>query len=365
MDLGVDPTRQPTLLFKLTLTLGSLIASLAAAELLASTVHRDAFPYLNLFEADATYGVRLIPHATTRVRSREGRITEISTNARGFRGPQWHPSTTTAPVLLLGDSQMFGFGVPYAQSTAALLEQSLGVPVLCAAVPSWGPAEYVAAVSDLGPSFRPRDVVFVANAANDWFETVPNTRRTTARDGWAAHAQAPLPAAFPFRQFLLGRSHLVLAVRQLTHHLGDGEVAPTQSARLLRRDAALPKKPSHLIASLRAAVKACAPVGCRVTAVALPLDVQVDAAEWKKYRSAPEDMRASEVLLEDFVTDARALGLTAVNLLPVLRAAEPGAFLPDDYHLSPQGHRAVAQALSDVLLRRPAGSPVASSEVNR
>ena len=336
------------------MALGSLIASLGAAELLASTVHREAFPYLNLFEPDARYGVRLVPNATTRVRSRDGRITEIKTNALGFRGPQW--SQSAAPILLLGDSQMFGYGVAYAQSTGPQLERALGgtTAVLDAAVPSWGPSEYVAALSDVGATFHPRHVLFVANAANDWFETVPNVRRTTAQDGWAARAGTPAPQSFPFRDYLMGRSHLVLAIRQLTHHIGEAEAPPAQSAQLLVRDLVQLRlhagsDRSPMTASLRAAVKACVPLGCEVIAVALPLDVQVDAAEWKKYRAQPEDLSATQALLEDFVADARDLGLPAVNLLPVLRAAEPGAFLPDDYHLSPRGHLAVAEAIAAVL----------------
>ena len=114
--------RTPSVARKLGLTLGSLILSLGAAELLASTVHRGAFPYLNLFQADPQYGVRLIPNATTRVRSREGRITEIATNSLGFRGPQW--TQGSAPVLLLGDSQMFGYGVPHADGTGPQLERA-------------------------------------------------------------------------------------------------------------------------------------------------------------------------------------------------------------------------------------------------
>src|SRR6185436_14301576 len=98
-------------------------------------------------------------------------ITEIDTNALGFRGPTWKPLKTGPRVLLLGDSQMLGYGVDEAEATAARLSSLAGVEVLDAAVPSWGPIEYALAVDDLAPTYRPDVVVFVANLANDWVES--------------------------------------------------------------------------------------------------------------------------------------------------------------------------------------------------
>jgi hypothetical protein len=100
---------------------------------------------------------------------------------------------------------------------------------------------------------------------------------------------------------------------------------------------------------LLAADALCQRLGCRVVAVALPLDVQVHPGEWAKYHSPPQDLRATERLLTDFIADAGDAGLLAVDLLGPLRAASPGAFLPDDYHLSPAGHRAAARAIAAAL----------------
>jgi hypothetical protein len=343
------PLRAPT---KLAFLVGSLAVSLAAAEQVASALHRGAFPYLNLFVADARFGVRLAPRARTRVRSRQGRVTDIATNGLGFRGDDWAGGAGPR-VLLLGDSQAFGYGIDQADSIAARLEHELGggARVLAAAVPSWGPSEYVRALADLAPTLRPTHVVFVANAANDWFElSTTNAERTTARDGFAARfvPGAPAPRAFPGRVWLLGRSHLVLAARQLAGHLGGGELPPTDAARLLRAEGARrrPGAPSPMLAPLAAAAALCRAPACRLVAAALPLDVQVDRREWPKYRAEPIELGPSLALLADFVDGARAAGVPAVDLAPTLRAAEPGAFLPDDYHLSPRGARAVAAAVA-------------------
>jgi len=321
----------------------SLAAGLAAAELAARALHRGAYPYLNLFEPDARYGVRLAPNASTRVRSRDGRITDIATNALGFRGPDWpRGSPAGRRVLLLGDSQVLGYGVAFEDTMGEQLRRLGGAEVLAAAVPSWGPHESVLALQELAPVFQPTDVVFVANAANDWFETLPNVRRTSARDGWAALPGDAPARAFPLRGWLLGRSHLVLAARQLLHFVGPAESPVAVTPQRLAREAA---RLGSLKPVLSRALEACRLPSCRMSAAALPLDVQVSAAEWKKYRGAAVELSGTEELLEGFVADARSLGVPAVNLLEPLRAAEPGAFLPDDYHLSPHGHRAVARAL--------------------
>ena len=361
MVSGASPSAaaRPRLSLKLLACAVSVIASLAIAEGAATLLHHGAYPYLNLFEADARYGVRLQANASTRVRSRDGRITDISTNSLGFRGPQWLETPTEGPrVMLLGDSQVFGYGVPFEETMGPKLERRLGplAHAFCAAVPSWGPHESSLALAELGPRFRPTQVVFVANAANDWFETVPNLRRTSAEDGWAA-SPGPRGTAFPFRSFLFGRSHLVLAARQVAKVIGQAELPPAELALRLGRDldrlrtGHAPWR-SPLGASLAETVELCRKLSCEVVAVALPLDVQVSRTEWPKYRSEGAEMAASEALLEDFIADANSLGVPAANLLPGLRAAEPGAFLPDDYHLSGRGHSVVA-ALIASLIQQP------------
>lgn len=359
------PLRWPQ---KLGLALASLAVSLLVAEGAARLLHRSAFPFLNLYVADPELGVRLLPSASSRVRSREGRIAEIRTNALGFRGPAWPaPGDHVVPgrVLLLGDSQMFGYGVAYEASLAGRLPALLGreAEVLNAAVPSWGPPEYEKILAELGPRYRPEVVLFVANLANDWFEaSVGNERRTSAQDGWAVRASpqgTPAAASSWLRTLLFGRSHLVLAVRELwEHHQRQDRSMPPEAASQLTHDLEQLRRPtgghrSVITPYLLAAARKCRALGCRVVAVALPIDVLVDAREWRKYRGAPIDLEPTAVLLEEFLDEARAAGVETLNLLPTLRDASPGAFLPDDYHLSERGHAAVARAIAASLSPTP------------
>lgn len=361
---------RPPLSVRILVGLLSTVLALGAAEMVAGVVRGHAFPFLNIFEADETYGVRLEPHAETATRSREGRVTEIATNALGFRDDEWVPAAEVVPgrVLLLGDSQMFGYGVDVGDGVASQLELELGGEVLNAAVPTWGPGEYVAALRELGPVYRPETVVFVANLANDWFEAKqPNTTRTTARDGWASHRVAEQEPAtdFPGRRFLMGRSHLVFAIREL---LADREGLPpyaAASAQRLVNDLKWLRQPhegyrSRVSPHLAAAKEACEALGCTVVAVSLPMDVQVDEAEWAKYDTEPlpaSEIAALHELTRAFMADARDLGVRAVDLRPLLVAHSPGLFLPDDYHLSPQGHQVLAKALAAVISRSRQARP--------
>jgi len=363
--------RKPALWARALAVLASLVVSLAAAEVVVGFARGHAFPYLNLYMEDTIYGVRLEPDASTHLRSRTGRVTAIRTNARGFRGPDRAPAdpARTGPVpgrvLLLGDSQVFGYGVEEADALAARLEAELGPghEVVDASTPTWGPPEYVRITAELVPELRPAVVVLVANVANDWAEArVDNRLRTTARDGWArARIEGDEPAVdFPGRRFLLGKSHLVYAVRALfrasTSEASEVAMSPARVAAdlpwLMRAE---PPHRSRLTPAAREVAATCARWGCRVVVVGLPIDVVVHAGEWDKYelpgveRGPRPDVAPTHRLVDQLMADARDLGLPAIDLLPALREASPGAFQVDDYHLSPVGHLAFARALAPIV----------------
>lgn len=112
-----------------------------------------------------------------------------------------------------------------------------------------------------------------------------------------------------------------------------------------------PRSPLHeAMATAKARVEAA---GGTLTILMLPLDVQVSAEEWAKYGEAQVDMTESLKLNAEVLRDAAAMGLRVVDPLPALRAAEPGAFLHGDLHLSPKGAAAVGAATAAVLKGPP------------
>lgn len=92
--------------------------------------------------------------------------------------------------------------------------------------------------------------------------------------------------------------------------------------------------------------------GARLVVVILPIDVQVSPAEAAKYGATPIDMAPSKALVEELVSLCRSLGVSVLDATPVLAAAEPGAFLDRDIHMTPKGHAAVAEALARTLAER-------------
>ena len=94
---------------------------------------------------------------------------------------------------------------------------------------------------------------------------------------------------------------------------------------------------------------ACDAVGARLVVVALPLDVMVSAEEWKKYGAKPIDLSPTVALREGLIRRVEAIGAEGVDPTEALAAAEPGAFLMRDLHLTPKGHAAFAEYLAKVV----------------
>lgn len=117
---------------------------------------------------------------------------------------------------------------------------------------------------------------------------------------------------------------------------------------------------SPLAGFVIAARDRCEAAGAELVVAALPLDVQVSPGEWAKYGAPPQDMTDTRALLTDLVSASHHAGVRAVDLTDALAAAEPGAFLHGDLHLSPKGTAAVSAALARTLaepapLARPSG----------
>ena len=119
---------------------------------------------------------------------------------------------------------------------------------------------------------------------------------------------------------------------------------------------------SPLLPALREAKAICDQSGTRLLVVALPMDLMVSSAEWAKYggTDAPVDMSEAQILVDDVVESARAIGASALDATPALRAAEPGAFLDGDIHLTPKGQHALAEAIAAALADPSVGETTAT-----
>lgn len=97
------------------------------------------------------------------------------------------------------------------------------------------------------------------------------------------------------------------------------------------------------------AKRACDAKGVRLAIVVLPLDVMISAEEWKKYDEKPIDMTPTVVLVDDLLERIRRHDVTAIDPREALLAAEPGAFLHGDLHMTAKGHEALAKTIATAL----------------
>jgi hypothetical protein len=110
-----------------------------------------------------------------------------------------------------------------------------------------------------------------------------------------------------------------------------------------------PKSLSPLAPSIAKAKALCDAHGAALVVLVLPLDVQVSPAEWAKYGAAPQDVSSTKILVDDIAQAALDVGAPFLDATPALAAAEPGAFLDGDIHMTPKGHAAVAASLASAL----------------
>lgn len=113
----------------------------------------------------------------------------------------------------------------------------------------------------------------------------------------------------------------------------------------------LARPPSVFEPHLAKLAALCERHGVELLVVMLPFDVQVSADEWAKYGvDDGPDMTATLVLIEDAMASAALLGIATFDATGTLRAAEPGAFLDADIHMTPKGHAALASGIADALV---------------
>ncbi len=332
-----------------------IVVGLLAAEGAFALRDGGAYPYLNIFLRDEVYGVRLMPRAVTRVHTATGHVTEVATDPQGHRcAARGCGATRRADVVLVGDSQAMGFHNSWANSFGARIAKQTGLIVANVSVPTWGPEEYVIAARQAVNRTGASRVLIIVNAANDWSEAgTANRDRTSACDGYACSLPANAGSPFPGRDFLMRRSHLVLAAQRVRSELGDSRPRSRIIDELLHQVRS--RRTNRAIKSpISRSLGSFAREDVDVTTVLLPLDVQVAEQEFEKYAVPASDLSSVEVLFDDAARELALFGSRVVDLREPLRSQcrTQRCFLNDDYHLNPRGHEVVGNVLGRVLLEQ-------------
>jgi lysophospholipase L1-like esterase len=329
--------------------------------------HSEAAPsFETLFIPDARLGYRLRPNARTRYVTAEF-DTEIAINAQGVRddaaiGPK---PANERRIVVLGDSLVLSVQVEAHETFCRLLEERLnagGGPthyrVINAGVQGYGPVEELLFYREVARAFQPDlviDAIFVGNDAEDAYN---NRGRLEGAPRVAADAVSQSLSA---RLRRVVRRSLVLQVLRLrivsvTDRLSNWMSPPEPP---LQSYAA---KPAQRITDglrvstdcVRQLAADAARDGARTMIMLMPARFQVDDADYGRLRDIVAG--AGGTLVRDAATvrfaDAlRPLGLPEFDALPSLRAALPGpdVFFQQTVHLTPRGHRVLADALAQFL----------------
>lgn len=190
------------------LVLASVLVGLSLAELMLRLMAPQVFPIHppGFYVADPAVGYALTPGFSGELRRSEFRDT-IRIGDFGFRGADPRPlSKPSLRVLVLGDSQAFGFGVAEDETLSAQLELLLqarhpdtDVQVINSAVPGYGTADQLAMLRSRGPALEPDLVVVQFLSMNDLIENLtPAHTWARIKDGMLASREGTVSTRLAF-----------------------------------------------------------------------------------------------------------------------------------------------------------------------
>lgn len=329
-----------------------------AAEGISRFVHWGARPMIP-YEVDRTGAARLAPLIDFAVKMPGYRRIELVTDALGCRVAHAGQvaSDHRGGILFIGDSQVLGWGLPFAETMAARTAAKLDIPIentwiLAAAMQD--PAAIRPWVEDYTRAHpqRHRLVVIGLNLGNDLEELAfgsTSLQRGAEIANWlATHSTLYLDWALQKQRFAAGTANRGMI------GVNVAMVTPALDRSLLARR--IVEAVDRLIQDL--------PAADQVAVALIPQDSQVALREFEKYRYSYVDdaefaryrdlQRIAVERLDEttrlIVEGLTARGVIAVELAPALRA-HPDMELFDriSHHLLPQGQELAADRIVSVL----------------
>jgi hypothetical protein len=292
---------------------------------------------------------------------------DVRTNSEGWRDDE--RTTSESPVLGLGDSFAFGWGVQAGESFYSLLEQRIAGPLINAGVPGTATIDQERLLEALIPRYRPRFVLLAFFVGNDFTETgFGGAERLDVVDGLlelkpinGQNAETSWPRR------LASKSHLLQLLRALQFRLERSAAAvdhPRTWDAWMREFAQVHlRRPSpRAEASIRLTLESldriadrCARDGIGFAVLALPRSFQIDERERNEMRSAlgftseELDMDKPQRVLREWAAGKNVLLIDLLADFQARRRTGEKLYYSPDAHLTPQGHAAAAQALATAL----------------
>ena len=304
-----------------------------------------------MFRADDHLMFRMLPNYHG-VMSK--RAVPVSTDSWGLRDREYGPPPPgTLRVYVLGDSLIFGYGVPieqtYTRALERLLSQRLGRPVevVNGGIPGYGTLQELAFFEETAERVQPNVVVLVSSVLNDATDNVKYESRAQHRLG-VAHG--PL---FRVVSWLRENSQLMLLLKR--RFTGNDAVEELQ-VHAVHPPAKVERGLQLIEESLQGFAQAAHRHGATFGAVLTPAHRQVSPAMWA------ETLRHHKLRAADYARnqpDARLMGyaqhagIPMLDVQPMIEQHQEEQFYwdGDGEHWEAHGHELMAEATADFLAR--------------
>ncbi|MBI3665601.1 MAG: hypothetical protein HY236_05140 [Acidobacteria bacterium] len=357
------------------------VACLIAEALLRWVFHAAPLLDVNIYYLGAGRNLRMQPGARRRHVTRLWDV-GIAINQEGFRDRARPVSSPAPPVLGMGDSFAFGWGVNLEQTYLYLLEQRLNqtrpIRVVKAGTPGTGTSDQFRLLEAIGDQYRPQLVILGLFVGNDFTDVqMGGLEQFDVADGLLIRRELR-PARWKTRlgQKLLRSSHLLQFLRasQLSWQQRHGGVR-TVHATLAARDPWLyefskvhwrdypPETARGVAETLRYLDQFqdyCRSHHADFLLLVIPRSYQIYPEELRELQDAFQiadrdlDLDRPQRILHEWA-DRR--GAVILDLLPAFRrshAEQPGEklFYFPDAHFNVAGHKLTAELLAAFLAER-------------
>jgi lysophospholipase L1-like esterase len=359
------------ILARIALALAGVLVSLLFIEAFLRLVMPQIFEVHppGMYVSDPSTGYALTPGFEGYVRRAEFR-TYFTIGQSGMRGADPQPrKPPTVRILVLGDSQAWGFGVTDEETFATRLETRLtdaypefDIQVLNAGVPGYGTADQLAFLQSRGARLEPDLVIVQFLSVNDLQENhTPARAWAMIKDGMLAHRDPPyekeavksLALWEQTRRWLKSNSHLARLAFDSVGYLG------IQVGVLNRVDALWGEDFSEEDAQLGTDLlvqiaQTSADLGAKSLFLYTTGQAQVIQDTYERPRSATVVENAAHQAIVPWIDAAKQLHQ---------RPDRHQMYYAKDGHWTPAGHQAIAEILANEIVELGLIDPEARQQV--
>jgi hypothetical protein len=333
----------------------------------ASEERSDGGPDFYLYKPNWPHVSPIDPEDAAR-----GAVLSVPMDGKGYCNPPEMAGRAQVDVVFLGDSFPFCSSIPAEDTAAAQLERMSGITVYNLAIAGIGPYEYVELLKRDGLSLRPKAVVLHIYEGNDLRDTeryldyLAGERPPCGKK--CRTGGGPLSLSYALAFLVAGieqaGSELARSARpdfRYTVETGEGPVmlninnGDQDEIEYGRRIEAGEIGPEIFGPPLEAFAALGREHGFVPIVAYIPSahTAYADSVRFEDPETGAAAQALSTAQRDWLAANAERLGVVYLDLVPAFRAAAPDhplTHFPSNVHLTPAGHRIVAEALAPLLL---------------